>query len=455
MSDVGPGAPSARRRTLLLPMVVGSVLNPINTSVIAVALVPIGVAFGAPATETAWLITALFLATTVGQPLAGRLVDTYGPRRLFLIGAGLTATAGVVGMTAPNIWVLVFARVILGLGTSAAYPASIAVLADESRRTGVPTAASALTALAVAGQTVAVIGPTFGGLLVDHGGWQATLALNVPLGLACLVLGWVFLPRDTHSSERVGRSLDMTGIALFAVTMVSLLLFVNAIEASTVWLSVLAIAAGVAFVIRELRAKDAFIDLRVLSSSRPLVLVFIRAILGATVTYGFVFGFTQWLESERALSASVAGLVLLPSFASGLVASVITGRSPQYEAKLRVAGVLQLIGCVLLMFVAADTPLWVLIGISAFMGVPQGLSNLGLQSALYLHAPQAAVGASAGLLRAFLYLGAIAASTVGGAALAPSTGGAGIRILASVMLGSAVLFAASLMIERRSGRRTP
>jgi hypothetical protein len=143
MSDVGPGAPPARRRTLLLPMVVGSVLNPINTSVIAVALVPIGVAFGAPATETAWLITALFLATTVGQPLAGRLVDTYGPRRLFLIGAGLTATAGVVGMTAPNIWVLVFARVILGLGTSAAYPASIAVLADESRRTGVPTAASA------------------------------------------------------------------------------------------------------------------------------------------------------------------------------------------------------------------------------------------------------------------------------------------------------------------------
>jgi hypothetical protein len=90
---------------------------------------------------------------------------------------------------------------------------------------------------------------------------------------------------------------------------------------------VLAIAAGVAFVIRELRAEDAFIDLRVLSSSRPLVLVFIRAILGATVTYGFVFGFTQWLESERALSASVAGLVLLPSFASGLVASVITGRS--------------------------------------------------------------------------------------------------------------------------------
>jgi hypothetical protein len=53
-----------------------------------------------------------------------------------------------------------------------------------------------------------------------------------------------------------------------------------------------------------------------------------------------------------------------------------------------------------------------------------------------------------------LYLGAIAASTVGGAALAPSNGAAGLRILASVMLGSAVLFAASLMIERRAGRRT-
>lgn len=453
MSDRAPGVPSASRRTLLLPMVVGSVLNPINTSVIAVALVPIGVAFGAPATETAWLITALFLATTVGQPLAGRLVDTYGARRLFLIGASLTALAGVVGMAAPNIWVLVVARVVLGLGTSAAYPASIAILAQESRRTGVPTAASALTALAVAGQTVAVIGPTLGGLLIDHGGWQATLALNVPLGIACLGLGWVLLPRDTQSAEPVRRNLDMAGIALFTVTMVSLLLFLTAIRASTVWLAVVAVVAGGTFIIWELRAKDAFIDLRVLSSSRPLVLVFVRAILGATVTYGFVFGFTQWLESERALSASVAGLVLLPSFASGLVASVITGRSPRYGAKLRVAGVLQIAGCALLICVSADTPLWALIGLSTLMGVPQGLSNLGLQSALYLHAPRASVGASAGLLRAFLYLGAIAASTVGGAALAPSNGGAGIRILASVMLGSAVLFAASLGIDRRDRRR--
>ena len=60
-------------------------LNPINSSMIAVALVPIGAAFGAPPSETAWVVSALYLATAVGQPVVGRLVERYGPRPLFLL----------------------------------------------------------------------------------------------------------------------------------------------------------------------------------------------------------------------------------------------------------------------------------------------------------------------------------------------------------------------------------
>ncbi|MGW4567503.1 MFS transporter, partial [Streptomyces sp. NPDC004561] len=84
----GP-SPAGFDRRLIPPMVLGSVLNPINSSMIAVALVPIGVAFGAPPAETVWLVSALYLATAVGQPVIGRLVDMYGPRRLYLIGTAL------------------------------------------------------------------------------------------------------------------------------------------------------------------------------------------------------------------------------------------------------------------------------------------------------------------------------------------------------------------------------
>jgi MFS family permease len=87
---------------LIAPLVSGAVLNPINSTIISVALVPIGVAFGAPPSATAWLISALYLATAVGQPVVGRLIDVFGPRRLFLPATALVGLAGVIGTARPT-----------------------------------------------------------------------------------------------------------------------------------------------------------------------------------------------------------------------------------------------------------------------------------------------------------------------------------------------------------------
>ncbi|MFF3463722.1 MFS transporter [Streptomyces sp. NPDC002619] len=106
--DTQPSATAFDRR-LIAPMILGSVLNPINSSMIAVALVPIGIAFGAPPAETVWLVSALYLATAVGQPVIGRLVDMYGPRRLYLVHSGspvwlllavLGVPQGLIGLAA-------------------------------------------------------------------------------------------------------------------------------------------------------------------------------------------------------------------------------------------------------------------------------------------------------------------------------------------------------------------
>lgn len=80
---------SAFNRHLTLPLLLGATLNPINSSMIAIALVPIGVAFGASPASTAWLVSALYLATAIGQPVIGRLVDRFGARPLFLTGAAM------------------------------------------------------------------------------------------------------------------------------------------------------------------------------------------------------------------------------------------------------------------------------------------------------------------------------------------------------------------------------
>jgi MFS family permease len=427
-------------------MMLGSVLNPVNSSIISVSLVPIGVAFGAPPAQTAWLISALYLATAIGQPVMGRLIDLYGPRRLFLAGTSLTGIAGIAGTLAPNLGVLILARVLLGFGTCAGYPAAMYLIRSEAKRTGHDSPAGVLTALAVATQTIAVIGPSLGGLLIGLGGWRITLALNIPLAAAGLVLGALRLPkaatpeRDEHEHRITG--LDPAGIALFAAMLVSLLLFLMNPRADHWYLLVLAAGAGTGFTIRELRAATPFIDLRVLSGNLPLVATYARTLLAYVVAYAVLYGFTQWMEDGRGLSAAHAGLAQLPMFAVAILVSTTTGRRKGVRAKLLVGATGQIAACALLLLLHSGSTIWLLVAVSVVFGVPQGLNNLALQNSVYYQAEPERMGSSAGLLRTFGYLGAIVASAANGAFLSQRADTTGLHHLTWFMLAIAILFLA-------------
>jgi MFS family permease len=144
----------------------GSVLNPVNSSIIAVALASIGRAFGAGPASTTWLVSALYLATAIGQPTAGRLADLLGPRRVYLAGTVLVAAGGVLGCLAGSLAVLVVSRVVIGSGTSAAYPAAMALVRRQSRRLRQDPPGRVLGALAITGQASMAVGPVLGGVLI-------------------------------------------------------------------------------------------------------------------------------------------------------------------------------------------------------------------------------------------------------------------------------------------------
>jgi MFS family permease len=431
-------------------MLFGSVLNPINSSMIAVALVPIGVAFGAPPAETAWLVSALYLATAVGQPVVGRLVDMYGPRRLYLAGTALVGVAGLLGALAPSLGALVAARVLLGFGTSAAYPAAMRLTRSEAERTGQDSPAGVLAALAVANQTVAVVGPALGGLLIGLGGWRAVFTVNVPLSAVCLVLGSLRLPR----SETRRRAVDLPGMALFALLLVALMLFLMHPRADRWYLPVLSALAAAGFALRELRVPDPFIDLRVLGGNGPQLATYLRQLLAYTTSYAFMYGYTQWLEQGRGLSASTAGLVLLPQSAAALVVSALSGRREAVRGKLLVGSVLQVAGCALMLLVSAGSPLWLLFTVGAVLGIPQGLLGLATQNALYRQAAPERIASAAGLLRTFGYLGALAASAATAAFYPHRADTPGLHGLALFMLACSALLLATTLPDRSLGRLT-
>lgn len=458
-------APAGRfDRRLLAPMMVGAILNPINTAIIAVALAPIGIALGAPASETVWLVSALYLATAIGQPLVGRLVDIFGVKRLYLAGGALVAVAGAIGLLIPespeSVWWLVAARVVLGLGTCAGYPAAMHLIRAEGQRTGVASPAVILTVLSVTTQTVAVVGPTLGGLLIGAWGWRATFAVNLPLGIASVVLGAVFLPRRTGlEPPRDERPrIDGLGILFFAVAMLALLIFLQNISLWTLWLLPVALVAGAALVWRELRVDSPFIDLRVLGGNGPLLLTYTRSLLTATISYTFVYGFTQWLENGRALDPTVAGLVLLPVFAAGIAVALAFGRRPEVLGKLLVGSVAQLAAGILVLFMTGATPIWYLVVTMLVLGIPQGLNNLAIQNTLYHQAEPERIASSAGLLRTFFYLGAIVASVVYGNVYGARATTGGLHVLGWVVIGISIVFLLITVLDRslRSiGREQP
>jgi MFS family permease len=440
-------------RRLIAPMVLGSILNPVNSSMIAVALVPIGIAFGAPPAETAWLVSSLYLATAVGQPVVGRLVDVHGPRPLYLVGAALVGVAGVVGALAPSLGVLVVARVLLGFGTCAGYPAAMYLIRSESERTGRGSPAGVLTALAISAQTIAVVGPTLGGLLIDLAGWHAIFTVNIPLSLACLVLGARRLPGRAPDADRTGRPrLDLLGMALFAGMLTALLVFLMDLRPDHWYLALLAAAAGAGFAVRELRTTDPFIDLRVLGGNPPLLRTYLRNLLAYVVSYSYLYGLTQWLEEGRGLSAATTGLVLLPMFLTAIAVSAATGRRPEVRAKLVVGATTQIVACALLLLLGAGSPVWLLLVVALVVGVPQGLIGLANQNALYHQADPARMGSSAGLLRTSTYLGAIVASAANGAFLDTGADTAGLHRLAVFMLVVAALFLLVSVLDRKLGR---
>jgi MFS family permease len=433
-------------RRLTLPLLLGAMLNPINSSMIAIALIPIGQAFGASPASTAWLVSALYLATAIGQPVIGRLVDRFGPRPLYLGGAALVGVAGVIGAFAPSLAFLVLSRVLLGFGTSAQFPAAMHIVRSQARRTGRQTPGGILTGLSIAAQSTMVVGPTLGGALIGLGGWRLVFAVNIPLALACVVLGLWRLPKTGKAPAQT--RIDFVGMGLFAAFLTALLVFLMTPRISHLYLLVVAGAAAGAFVRCERRHADPFIDLRVFGGNRPLLATYARQTLTYVLTYTFIYGFAQWLEEGRGLSASAAGLVVLPVSLTAIIAAALSGQRPGIRGKLVAGSVAMVAATAGLLFLSGASPLWLVVLVGVLSGIPQGVNTLAHQNALFHQADGARVGTASGLLRTFQYLGAMLSSAAVAVFFRTGAHTAGLHGLAILMLVVGGLLLAVVLADR-------
>ncbi|HZV51264.1 MAG TPA: MFS transporter [Candidatus Dormibacteraeota bacterium] len=439
-------------------MLLGTLLNPLNSSMIAVALVQLHRDFGISLDAASWLVSGFYLAAAVGQPVTGRLADLFGARRVFCAGLMLGGTTSVLASLTPSFGWLVAARVVQAIGTSAAFPAGLALIRRGEGRGRVP--AGALAALSVASNVSAALGPALGGLLVGSGSWRAIFLVNVPITLAGLILAGRWLPADPPRPEPpagVARSaaraalgrVDLPGVILFAGLLTALLAFLLSIPEWIAWplLPTAALAAGLLWW-RELRASEPFLDLRMLAAHPRLIGVYAQFAVVNLVFYSIFLGLAVWFEQVRGLDPGRTGLIMLPLTAlavlvSPLAAGLIRRTGPR--SSLVLGSSTLTLGCLLLLLFGPSTPIAVLLGVGAVLGIPTGLNNLGLQAALYEAAPAEAMGTAGGQFQTFRYVGAILSTSLLGLVFGQTGAGSRLHLLALALAAVSLgLVAASI-----------
>lgn len=443
----------------------GSVLQALNASTMAVALVDIRGDFHAGA-ATSWLVSGLYLATAIGSPTAGRLADLLGARRIFFGSLAVVVLASVAAPFAPSLGWLIVWRVALGLGTCAAFPSGVSMLRAEADRLGIATPAGALSALAISGQVMIAIGPVVAGALVQRWGWPSIFWMNLPLVAAVVAMAWVWLPREQRARPETTRrvpavlaSLDLPGMALFTATMATLMLLLLSLGGSPRWwLLPVVVVLAAAFVTCELRVDHPFVDLRLLAGNRALTSTYLRTALTYVAFYVVFYGLPMWLESGRGLPTGEVGLVVLPIAVCAMAAVAAATRAVRrgHWPVLLAGSALFLAGGTALTWLSSTTAVPTLLVVAGVLGLPNGLNNIGNQTALYRAAEADRAGVASGLYRTSQYVGANIAAAVIELCFAGTPSDPGLHRLGVVVAAiSVVLLAGAVAGTWRAVRGRP
>ena len=408
---------------------------------IAIALVDLQHDFGVGFADVSWLVSSYYLGSAIGQPIAGRLGDLYGRRRAFMSGLAIVGLSSVAASLAPTLALLLTARVVQALGSSALFPAGVGIL----RHTLKDRQTQALGVLSIFASVSAGLGPTLGAFLVGWHGWRLLFLANVPIVAVALVLAWRTLPLDGPPSvprpagpAGVAREVDLRGAALFAGSLFCVLWFLLSLEHTPAWWAVpVALAGWALFVRAELAAKDPFIDLRTLATNRPLVVVYVQFAAVNVVFYSVFFGIPSYLQAARHFSVEKTGLVMLVVAGLGVVTTPIAARMIDrvgIRPPLLLGASLMAVGTALLLTLQAGTSTAWLVVVLTVIGASVGFNNLALQSALYRSAPPDRISAASGLFMTSRYMGTILSASLLGLVFGRAIGAPQLHVVATVLL---------------------
>jgi EmrB/QacA subfamily drug resistance transporter len=387
------------RRMLILAICCMSLLIVgLDVTIVNVALPSIQRELHASVSGLQWTIDAYTLVLASFLMLSGSTADRVGRRRTFQVGLAAFTLGSLLCSLAPGLGWLVAFRMIQALGGSMMNPVAMSIITNTFLDP-----AERARAIGIWGGVVGIsmaLGPVAGGLLVETVGWRGIFWVNIPVGVAALVLTALFVP---ESRAPRARRPDPVGQALVIITLASLIYGIIEGPAAG-WTSpriiacfAVALAALAALTAYEPRRDDPLIDLRFFRSA-PFSGATLIAICAFAALGGFLLLNTLYLQNVRGFSALHAGLYTVPMAALTIVCAPLAGRMVGARGPrlpLILAGVAITASGLMLTSLTASTSIGWLIAAYVIFGIGFGMVNAPITNTAVSGMPRAQAGVAA------------------------------------------------------------
>ena len=440
-----PGTGQSGRRKLIFAIVsIGLFMVSVDQTIVATALPAIEKELHTSINWSGWTISVYALGQVIAMPMAGKISDMYGRKKVFMISAAIFTVSSLCCGFASNITLLLLARLIQALGGGAFIPSATGIVSDHFGEQRDRAVGMFTSIMPIGG----IVGPVVGGLFVSYWTWRGIFLVNVPIGLLLISLTARFIP---PSAIRPSSRIDRNGILLLAGMITTGMFGITYLGSgdvplySPVFLGCLACAVVLGYLfVRHSKTFDApFVPYRLLRGRGFGVMNLINYLYGAAAL-GFAALVPLYASDRYGISALASG-TLLTARAVGVITiagvAALALRRTGYRLPMVLGFVVLTSGLVLMALPGPITPYaWLAIG-AAVTGLGMGLSLPASNNASLQLAPEQ-VAAIAGLRGMFRQSGAITAVSVTTAVIARSTRGDAGIMQAHVFL----VFAAMLLL---------
>lgn len=307
---VDAGEPQPGRQLVFAIVSLGLFMAAVDSTIVATALHPIGQSLHSTINWTAWTVTIYQLGQIMAMPLAGKISDQFGRKKVYVLAAVVFTTSSLACGLSTSIYMLVAFRLVQAMGGGALMPSASGIVADHFGRDRDKALAMFTSIFPIGG----IVGPVFGGLIAQDWSWRGIFFVNVPIGTALVLLAIKYLPKGVR---RPSASLDVRGVLLLALTILLGMLAITTLGTAGVkpWDPrcivpfVAAIALGAAFLRHSRRSPAPFIAVELLLGRSFLVMNIVNVLFG-TAVLGFSALVPLYAQNRYHLPLASAGTLL-------------------------------------------------------------------------------------------------------------------------------------------------